>query len=162
MARRWGKRCWRLRPMADIAFHLNAPDKLGYTCRLLRKAHARGARVVVHGVESELTQLDQALWRLEGPDFVPHCVDSDSPQVQRVSPILLTALAPLNQAFEASVLVNLGEAVPEGFERFERVIEVVTAFAPAVAQARMRWKTYKAGGQEPYAHDLDHMHAPKG
>ena len=147
--------------MADIAFHLNAPDKLGYACRLLRKAHARGARVVVHGTESVLIQLDQALWRLEGPDFVPHCVDSDPLPVQRVSPILLTALSPLNRAFEASVLVNLSDEVPEGFERFERVIEVVTAFAPAVAQARVRWKTYKAGGQEPYAHDLDHIRAPR-
>jgi DNA polymerase-3 subunit chi len=147
--------------MSDIAFHLNAPDKLGYACRLLRKAHARGARAIVYGPEIELTQLDQALWRLEGPDFVPHCGDSDPPFVQRASPILLTALAPLNQVFEATVLVNLGAAVPEGFERFERIIEVVTAFAPEVALARVRWKAYKTNGHEPYAHDLDQIRAPK-
>lgn len=148
--------------MSDIAFHLNAPDKLGYACRLLRKAHAKGARVVVHGVQNELTQLGQALWRLDGPDFVPHCVDSDPAYVQHHSPILLTALAPLRADFDASVLVNLDDGVPEGFERFDRIIEVVTAFAPAVAQARERWKAYKAAGQEPYAHDLGQMHAPKG
>lgn len=147
--------------MPDIAFHLNAPDKLGYTCRLLRKAHARGARVVVFGLVSELTQLDQALWRLEGADFVPHCGDSAPPHVQRASPIFLTAQVPLRQDFEASVLVNLDAAVPEGYERFERIIEVVTAFAPEVAQARLRWKAYKTGGQEPYAHDLDQIRAPK-
>lgn len=147
--------------MPDVAFHLNAPDKLGYTCRLLRKAHSQGARVIVHGPKQELDQLDQALWRLEGPDFVPHCGDTDAPQVQRASPILLTTVVPLSRDFEASVLVNLDQAVPEGFERFERVIEVVTAFAPEVAQARVRWKAYKAGGQEPHAHDLDEIRAPR-
>ena len=126
--------------MPNIAFHLNAPDKLGYTCRLLRKAHSQGARVIVHGPQSELHQLDLALWRLEGPGFVPHCRDSDAPHVQRASPILLSALAPPTQNFEASVLVNLDAEVPQGFERFERVIEVVTAFAPEVAQARVRLK----------------------
>lgn len=147
--------------MPDIAFHLNAPDKLGYTCRLLRKAHTLGARVVVHGPKSELHQLDLALWRLEGPDFVPHCGDSDAPHVRRASPILLTAQAPLTQDFEATVLVNLDAEVPQGFERFERVIEVVTAFGPEVSQARVRWKAYKGAGQEPYAHDLDEIRSPR-
>ncbi len=147
--------------MPDIAFHLNAPDKLGYTCRLLRKAHSLGARVVVHGSRSDLNQLDLALWRLEGPDFVPHCTDPDAPHVQCASPILLTALVPLTKGFDASVLVNLGAEIPQGFERFERVIEVVTAFAPEVSQARSRWKAYKAAGQEPYAHDLDQIRSPQ-
>ena len=31
--------------MTEIAFHFNAPDKLAYACRLLRKAVASGARV---------------------------------------------------------------------------------------------------------------------
>ena len=30
--------------MTEVAFHFNAPDKLGYACRLLRKAVATGAR----------------------------------------------------------------------------------------------------------------------
>ena len=91
----------------------------------------------------------------------PHCSDSDAPHVQCASPILLTALVPLTQGFDASVLVNLGAEVPQGFERFERVIEVVTAFAPEVSQARVRWKAYKAAGQEPYAHDLDQIRSPQ-
>lgn len=147
--------------MPDIAFHLNAPDRLAYACRLLRKAHAQGARVLVHGVPADLAQLDLALWRLEGPDFVPHCIDEDLPHVQEASPILLSTHAPLTPAFAASVLVNLAPDVPQGFERFERVIDVVSGFAPEVAQARVRWKVYKASGHEPYAHDLDKIRAPK-
>ena len=32
--------------MTEVAFHFNAPDKLGYACRLLRKAVGTGARVL--------------------------------------------------------------------------------------------------------------------
>jgi hypothetical protein len=35
--------------MTEIAFHFNVPDKLAYSCRLLRKAYLSGARVVVTG-----------------------------------------------------------------------------------------------------------------
>ena len=35
------------RPMTEVAFHFNAPDKVAYACRLLRKAVGSGARVVV-------------------------------------------------------------------------------------------------------------------
>ena len=30
--------------MTEIAFHFNVPDKLAYSCRLLRKAYLSGAR----------------------------------------------------------------------------------------------------------------------
>ena len=33
--------------MTEIAFHFNAPDKVAYACRLLRKAVAVNAKVVV-------------------------------------------------------------------------------------------------------------------
>ena len=35
--------------MTEVAFHFNVPQKSGYACRLLRKATAGGARVVVTG-----------------------------------------------------------------------------------------------------------------
>ena len=33
--------------MTEVTFHFNAPDKLGYACRLLRKAVGKGANVIV-------------------------------------------------------------------------------------------------------------------
>ena len=35
--------------MTEVSFHFNVPDKIGHACRLLRKAVAAGARVVVTG-----------------------------------------------------------------------------------------------------------------
>jgi len=53
-------------------FHLNVPDRLGYACRLLRKAHSRGAKVVVSAPPATLVRLDKLLWTFEATDFVPH------------------------------------------------------------------------------------------
>jgi DNA polymerase III subunit chi len=52
------------------------------------------------------------------------------------------------------VLVNLGEPVPEGFERFERLIEVVTKDEEDRQRARRRWKHYADRGYAITRRDL--------
>ena len=42
--------------MTEVAFHFNAPDKWAYACRLLRKAVAAGAKVVVLAEPADLEQ----------------------------------------------------------------------------------------------------------
>ncbi len=58
--------------MTEIAFHFNAPDKLAYACRLLRKAYRSQARVVVTGDAAQLARLDQLLWTFDVGEFIPH------------------------------------------------------------------------------------------
>ena len=58
--------------MTEVAFHFNAPQKLAYACRLLRKAAASGAKVVVTGEPQLLRELDVALWTFAPLEFVPH------------------------------------------------------------------------------------------
>jgi DNA polymerase III subunit chi len=52
------------------------------------------------------------------------------------------------------VLVNLGQGMPEGFERFDRVIEVVTHDEADRNAARVRWKHYAERGYTMVRHDL--------
>ncbi|WBY02101.1 DNA polymerase III subunit chi [Ramlibacter tataouinensis] len=131
--------------MTEVAFHFNAPDKLGYACRLVRKAWGTGAQVVVTGEDDVLRELDIALWSFSPLDFLPHCHDAAQGQrVQARSPIVL-ASAP-RSAPHQQVLVNLGAAVPEGFERFERLIEVVSAEPDDRQHGRRRWRHYKDRG----------------
>jgi DNA polymerase-3 subunit chi len=138
--------------VTEIAFHFNAPDKLAYACRLLRKAVASGARVVVTASAETLQRLDQVLWTFSATEFVPHCHDTSDAVVLAHSPVVLTptpALAPHQQ-----VLVNLGESVPAGFERYARLIEVVSHNDDDRAQARQRWKRYADRGYTLQRHDL--------
>lgn len=131
--------------MTEVAFHFNAPDKLGYACRLVRKAWGNGAQVVVTGEEGFLRELDLALWSFSALDFLPHChAAAQGQRVQSRSPIVLASAPP--SAPHRQVLVNLGASVPEGFERFERLIEVVSVEPDDRQQGRRRWRHYKDRG----------------
>jgi DNA polymerase-3 subunit chi len=126
--------------MTEVAFHFNAPDKLAYACRLLRKASGAGAG----GGDGEpelLRSLDTALWTFSPLDFVAHC-DKRVPPCWKPRPWCWPA--PALDAPHQQVLVNLGETVPEGFERFERLIEVVSLDEADRLRARDRWKHYAA------------------
>jgi DNA polymerase III subunit chi len=138
--------------MTGVEFHFNAPDKVGYACRLLRKAVGKGAKLVVTGEPELLRELDVALWTFSPLDFVPHCHgDTAGPAVLAASPIVLSQAA--HGAPHHDVLVNLGAAVPEGFERFERLIEVVTAGEDDRMHGRRRWKHYADRGYAIAKHD---------
>jgi DNA polymerase-3 subunit chi len=140
--------------MTEVAFHFNAPDRLGYACRLLRKAYLKGARLQVLADPSLAAALDQQLWLMTGVEFVPHCrSDAPTPLLAR-SPIVIGSQV-TDPAGSGHVLVNLSDALPEGFQRFARVIEVVTADPPVRSLARERWKQYKAAGHDPQHLDLN-------
>ena len=112
-----------------------------------------GAKVVVTGEPRLLRELDVALWTFAPLEFVAHChAPAAGEAVLAQSPVVLadaTAQAPHRQ-----VLVNLGGQVPEGFERFERLIEVVWQQDEDRQQARARWKHYADRGYAITRHDL--------
>jgi len=138
--------------LTEIAFHFNAPDRLNYVCRLLRKAVGGGAKLAVTGPVDDLAQLDAALWMLSGTDFVPHCDVQASESVLARSPVVLAQSLDVLPFFD--ILVNMGDSVPNGFERFARLIEVVSLDADDRKLARDRWKYYADAGFHLIRHDL--------
>lgn len=139
--------------MTEVAFHFNAPDRVAYACRLLRKAVSSGAKIVVVGTPDTLQQLDVALWTFSPTDFVPHCHFDSDPGIVAVSPVILattTTSMPHQQ-----VLINLGPLVPDGYEQFDRVIEVVQLNDDDRQLARGRWKKYTERGYSITRHDLN-------
>jgi DNA polymerase-3 subunit chi len=138
--------------MTEVAFHFNAPDKLAYACRLLRKAVGSGARVVVTAPDEALARLNGLLWTFSQLDFIPHALASDPAHVRAASPILLTE--GVEGLPHRQVLLNLGVEVPPGFDQFERLIEVVGLDDEDRALARGRWKHYTEQGYAITRHDL--------
>ncbi|MFT3814817.1 MAG: DNA polymerase III subunit chi [Acidovorax sp.] len=131
--------------MRDIEFHFNAPDKLHYACRFTRKALRSDRRVLIVGPLPALQTLDTMLWNMTPQDFVAHALQGCDAALWDASPVVL---APHTRgAPHEDVLLNLGAEVPEGFERFARVVEVVSATDEADRlQARTRWRQYQAQG----------------
>ena len=96
--------------------------------------------------------IERAIASAGGIDYV----ESQSTMgVSTISAHLHLNYDPLKAMTEITAKVNQvrGE-LPPGYERFQRVIEVVTADAADRASARERWKHYKAQGIEPQRHDL--------
>ncbi len=139
--------------MTEVAFHFNAPDKLAYACRLLRKASASGAHLIVTGDDQMLHALDIALWQWARHEFIAHAIDGCPAAVWQRSPLLLTRN--VAQTRQRQVLVNLGHGVPPAFSEFERLIEVVSTEEADRLAARPRWTYYKAQGHPLVQHALD-------
>jgi DNA polymerase-3 subunit chi len=140
--------------VTGIDFHFNTPDKVGYACRLLRKAvAARGARVVVVGDAATLDAVDVALWQVSPADFIAHCRSDAEPAVLTRSPVVLSTggdePAPHHQ-----VLLNLGADVPAGFGRFERLVDIVSDDEADRQVARARWRHYADRGYAITRHDF--------
>lgn len=130
--------------MTEIAFHINVPDKLGYSCRLLRKAYLTGAKITVIGEPGKLAELDQLLWRFSAVEFLPHCDAALASGPLAATPILLSPS--LAASPHSDVLVNIGQTVPAEFERFARFIELVALEPDDVETGRSRWRHYAKRG----------------
>lgn len=139
--------------MTRIEFHTHVSDKLAYSCRLLRKAYLSGARVAVIAEPELLVALDQLLWHFSPVEFVPHCRAGAPEASVSASPIVLSKSLAAPACGGREIVLNLGHAVPAGFEAFERLLEVVTLDEDDAMAGRRRWKHYAAAGHVPQKHD---------
>ena len=112
-----------------------------------------GTPVVVTGEPQDLGALDQALWTFAPQDFVPHAALGVAPAAVVARSSIVLAAQPLAVTPRA-LLVNLGGGVPEGFDQFARLFELVSADAADLDAARERWKHYKAQGHGVEKHDV--------
>jgi DNA polymerase-3 subunit chi len=97
-----------------------------------------------------LKAFDEALWTFSPQDFVPHVMASDALAAE--TPVVLTASADALPWHD--VLVNLGDGLPEGFSRFERLIEVVGGDEDDRMRGRERWRFYRDRGYPLENHEV--------
>ncbi|NBD21867.1 DNA polymerase III subunit chi [Aquabacterium fontiphilum] len=138
-----------------VEFHHGMSDKLAYAQRLVRKAYRAGARLVVTGEALTLRTLDQQLWVADEQDFIPHVLDAGNglPPRLQTTPIWLTT-TPDRVPEGHTVLVNLGDAVPDGLAGFHRLFEIVTHDPSDRQLGRQRWKAYQAMGWDVRPHEV--------
>ncbi len=138
-------------PVADICFYHNAPDPLRVACVLTAKAVSSGHRVSVLIPDGRRAQqFDYLLWSFQPLAFIPH-VGAQSPLAAETPVVIATDARALPHQ---DVLINLGDQVPAGYERYNRVLEVVAPDELGRQAARNRFRQYKSLGLSPSAHDL--------
>jgi DNA polymerase-3 subunit chi len=141
--------------MTQVDFHFNAPDKLPYVCRLLRKASGQGRRVGVLADQETSHLLNQMLWNLNAADFVTHCLLTDSSSmVEQSSVIFSSNWAGLTELQQLDVFLNLNDLPPPHLEGIQRLIEVVGPEERDRSSARQRWKHYSQLGFQINRFDL--------
>ena len=139
----------------SIDFHFNVDHPVMHACRVVRKALGSRRTVLIFCRDAQrLARLDSALWTFSALDFVPH-VYADS-SLAACTPVWLSMTALDGRTRD--VLIPLDdEPAPDfehWFERFERVIEIVSNEPDDRARARNRFKAYRERGFAPCAHEI--------
>lgn len=142
--------------MTAVTFHFNVADTRQYACRLVRKALRSGAHLCITGPGAVLVELDRLLWTFEPLEFIPHWRGPSAAVLPR--PLARTPVVLVEQLDDAAlarpVLVNLGSEVPAGFDRFERLVELVGRDDAGRQAARARWRTYAGAGHGVEGHEV--------
>jgi DNA polymerase-3 subunit chi len=130
--------------MTRIDFHSNVPDKIAYTCRLVRKARAANCRIVLLTKDrGDLAILDQALWAFSELDFLPHVTADDA--LAGNTPVILTDSDAVDLPHH-QILINLSTGTPAHFARFERMFEIISADGADKTAGRERYRYYQQRG----------------
>lgn len=138
--------------MTQVDFYTGAEHKLRTCCLLTAKAVQKQVRSVIYLPDTTVCQtLDKLLWEYPPTGFIPH-FRAGTPQADDAPVILCTAGQHLPQY---ELLINLdAQQCPPDFERFSRVIEIVTRDQQDSRLGRQRFKQYRSRGFEPGHIDL--------
>lgn len=123
-----------------------------FACRLAEKAHGQGLKVyILLESREQALMLDELLWTYKDVGFLPHTLDND-PQAGDV-PVVLGHGGGAETG-HAGLLINLNPTVPDFFERYERISELVDQTDAVKQGARQRFRFYKERGYTPNTHNL--------
>jgi DNA polymerase-3 subunit chi len=121
-------------------------------CRLCEKAAGAGKRVLVHAPDADVArEFDRLLWVYKQGGFVAHERVGASTDPGPAAVLIGGDEPPPSHR---DVLLNLGDAVPAFFDRFERVLEIVAGDAATRGSSRARFKFYRDRGITPESHKL--------
>lgn len=137
--------------MTEVKFYFNVEDKLDFACKLAKRAHDEGRKLVVYAPDPALaSRFDRRLWEFSQLSFVPHVPAHHALAAE--TPIVIAQDDQVLPHHEA--LLNLGDQPPPFFTRFEHLREVVSLDDEDRAKARERLKFYKARGFDIQNHDM--------
>lgn len=137
--------------MTRIDFYVNAADKLDVARRLAIKVHQAGQCALLYTADPGVAEaIDQRLWTQDKLSFVPH-VRCGHPRAGETPILIGTDPAPLARH---DVLINLDATCPEGFGRFERLLELASQAPDDLRAARGRYRHYQDRGYPLTSNDL--------
>lgn len=121
-------------------------------CRLLEKAYLKGHRAFVFcNTQQEAEHLDELLWTFKEDSFIPHHLQGEGPEPP---PPIQIGWQSEPRGFN-DILFNLSSTIPSFYQKFRRIIEIVSNDPQEKEQSREHYKQYKAQGYELYTHPIE-------
>lgn len=116
-------------------------------CRLLEHAYHQNQSVYVFcNNQQETEYLDELLWTFKEDSFIPHNIQGEGPEPP---PPIQLGFKPATATFK-DVLLNMTPQIPDFYQQFRRVIEVVSTDETQKQQKRDSFRLYRQAGCELY------------
>jgi DNA polymerase-3 subunit chi len=131
-----------------------AQQRWAFACRLTEKAYLRDMRVViVNDTLADAKALDDLLWTFNERSFIPHKICLDEQSLDPATKVHLTVEP--TTVTEGDLLVNLTARLPQHFERYARIAEIIDADEERRRLGRERFKSYRDLKVTLETHQLD-------
>ena len=131
-----------------------AKQRWAFACRLTEKAYLRDLSIVIsNDTLADARSLDELLWTFSERSFVPHEVCPDEHSMDPATRVQLVALPTPTPG--ADLLVNLAGRLPDGWERYPRIAEIIDADEERRRLGRERFKAYRELKLALETHQLD-------
>jgi len=141
--------------MTEVIFYVGLSDRMRFLSKFLATRIVGGDRraVLLFDDEDLSQETSKHLWESERELFIPNCYVDD--EHAEMTPVLL-ALADRGRppASDTDVLVNLTSKVPEGFESFDRLVELAEEGGEAAQEILSRREFYEERGYKVTRHDM--------
>jgi DNA polymerase-3 subunit chi len=125
-----------------------------FACRLTEKAYLRDLSIViVNDTLADAQALDDLLWTFNERSFIPHKVCTDEHSMDPATKVHLAVLPTALPA--ADLLVNLTARLPEHWELYPRIAEIIDADEDRRRLGRERFKIYRDLKVTLETHQLD-------
>jgi DNA polymerase-3 subunit chi len=138
--------------MIRIDFYvLQAPspdERLQFAVRVVEKAWLQNCKVVIRAADAAMADdLDMLLWRIKPESFIPHSRDP-------VTADPVSIRLDIHNPPHKELLINLAEGVPDGFEHFQRLAEIVVQVPAVLTATRLNFSHYRDRGYSVNTHKL--------
>lgn len=139
--------------MTRIDFYIldssDANQRNVFVCRLADKVWRMGHNIHIQATHlANAEELDRLLWSSKTDAFLPHAIVPST----KTTPIHIGYGEETGQHHD--LLINLCEAVPLVFSRFDRVAEIVTQIPEQLASSRERFRFYRERGYQIESHKI--------
>lgn len=138
--------------MPNVSFYIlesnNINSLFKTATQLTIKAYNADNQVLIYSNHSNiLAQLNELLWTFSPSSFIPHSLVQSEEDVDSIDPIVLANFEP--QHLKKDLLIQLSDHVPENFQQYQRIIEILYSDEDYLTKGRERFKFYRRHGIEP-------------